>query len=194
MSAQISFQLPDWVARYQKQYQPTQSLQKQMAFVIEASRLNVEKQTGGPFAAGVFEIDSGRLVALGVNLVPTGNMSILHAEIVAIALAQQLTGTYDLGRSDLPPLSLVTSCQPCAMCFGAIPWSGVRQVVSGASEVDARRIGFDEGPHHHDWAGALLERGINVIEEVQRDKAVSVLSDYFESGGPIYNSREDSAG
>jgi len=191
VTAQISFNLPDWVTDYQQQYQASPSLQTQMAFVIEASRLNVAYQTGGPFAAGVFEIDSGRLIALGVNLVTTHNLSILHAEIVAITLAQQIRGTYDLGQSELPALSLVTSCQPCAMCFGAIPWSGVRQVVSGASEEDARRIGFDEGPHHPDWAGALSERGIDVITKVECESAVSVLSDYIEAGGPIYNSRQD---
>lgn len=190
MATQVTFDLPDWVADYQQQYQPTSSLDEQMSFVIEASRLNVRQQSGGPFAAGVFEIDTGRLVALGVNLVPTGKMSILHAEIVALSLAQRIRGHYDLGKADQPALSLVTSCQPCAMCFGAIPWSGVRQVVSGASEVDARRIGFDEGPHHPDWAGELVARGIEVVTEVQRDEAVAVLSDYFLSGGHIYNSRE----
>jgi hypothetical protein len=32
------------------------------------------------------------------------------------------------------------------MCFGAIPWSGRRRLVSGARSSDAEDIGFDEGP------------------------------------------------
>lgn len=190
MTTQVTFELPDWVAEYEQGYISTTSLEVQMRFVIEASQRNVKKKTGGPFAAGVFEIESGRLIALGVNLVPTGKMSILHAEIVALSLAQRIRGHYDLGQENLPALSLVTSCQPCAMCFGAIPWSGVRQLVCGASDVDARHIGFDEGPHHPNWAGELEARGIEVVTEVQRDDAVAVLSDYFLSGGHIYNSRE----
>lgn len=191
MAAKISFNLPDWVTDYQQQYRPSQSLQTQMAFVIEASRLNIQHQSGGPFAAGIFEQDSGRLVALGVNLVTSTGLSILHAEMVAISLAQQIRGTYDLGDKSQPPLSLVTSTEPCAMCFGAIPWSGIRQLVTGAADRDARAIGFDEGPKPDDWKKALEDRQIEVITEVNRQPAAAVLSAYFEHGGHIYNSREE---
>ena len=40
-----------------------------MAAVIDFSRRNFREGTGGPFAAGVFERDSGRLVVIGVNRV-----------------------------------------------------------------------------------------------------------------------------
>jgi len=70
-----------------------------MSFVIEAAQLNISKSTGGPFAAAVFETESGKLVSLGVNLVTSEGLSILHAEIVAFALAQKKIGSYDLGRT-----------------------------------------------------------------------------------------------
>lgn len=186
----IRFSLPRWLEKYQQRYQTSLSLEQQMDFVIEASRLNVEYQTGGPFAAGIFEIESGKLVALGVNLVPIENLSMLHAEMVAISLAQRLRGSYNLNQADQPALSLVTSCEPCAMCFGAVPWSGVRQLVTGASGDDARQIGFDEGHKPDDWISVLNQRGINVISGINRPQAVAVLSAYFRQGGDIYNSGE----
>lgn len=160
-----------------------------MDFVIEASEANIEAETGGPFAAAVFEIDTGRLVSLGVNLVLALNLSVFHAEIVAMTLAQRKLKTFDLGGQNLPRHELVTSTEPCAMCFGAIPWSGIVRVVSGARNADARRIGFDEGPKPRAWRAALEQRGIEVMSDIQRNKAKAVLSNYVRCGGQIYNSR-----
>lgn len=183
------FDLPDWLARHANGYRATAAPEARMAFVIEAARRNVSERTGGPFAAAVFEQESGRLVALGVNLVTTQGASILHAEIVALALAQRVAGNYDLGAPGLPAHELVTSTEPCAMCLGAIPWSGVRRVVCGARDEDARAAGFDEGAKTADWAGALAARGIAVLRDVARAEAAGVLREYAEGGGPIYNSR-----
>jgi len=161
-----------------------------MEFVIAASMKNVEEGTGGPFAAAIFESDSGRLVSLGVNLVTTQGLSILHAEIVAMATAQRKLKTYDLGGQSKPGHELFTTTEPCAMCFGAIPWSGVRRVVTGAFERDARIIGFDEGPKPRNWKDALKKRGIDVIGNIERETARSVFQFYLTSHGHIYNSRE----
>ena len=91
-----------------------------MRFVIELARQNIEHRTGGPFGAAIFETTSGKLLAPGVNLVEPAHCSIAHAEMVAIALAQQTRGSYDLGREGTI-CELVTSTEPCAMCLGAIP-------------------------------------------------------------------------
>lgn len=186
MESLISFELPKWLQRYQQSYKPTPSIEAQMDFVIEVSRLNIQYDSGGPFAAGVFEVDSGKMIAIGVNLVTSQNLSVLHAETVALSLAQRALGSYDLGAGDTA-LSLVTSSEPCAMCFGAIPWSGISQVVSGAADADIRAVGFDEGPKVADWKQALEERHIRVISEVLRDKAASVLRMYAQQGGTVYN-------
>lgn len=160
-----------------------------MALAIEFSRLNVEYGTGGPFGAAVFDTDSGRLIAAGVNRVVPLNASIAHAEMLAICGAQQMLGSFDLRAEGLPRCELVTSCEPCAMCFGAIPWSGVCRVVCGATAADAERIGFDEGPRHPDWVAELERRGIEVLTRVCHDDAARVLAGYQAGQGLIYNSR-----
>jgi tRNA(Arg) A34 adenosine deaminase TadA len=88
----------------------------------------------------------------------------------------------------LPPYELVASTEPCAMCFGATPWCGVRWLVCGAREEDARGIGFDEGPKVSDWVASLEQLGISVARDVCRDEA-AVLRYYAENGGIIYNVR-----
>jgi len=163
--------------------------ENRMREVIEYSRLNVLHGTGGPFGAAVFDADSGRLIAGGVNRVVPLSASIAHAEMLAISAAQQQLGSFDLGAEGLPRCELVTSCEPCAMCFGAIPWSGIKSVVCGAASEDAERIGFDEGPRHPDWVGELEARGIGVVTGLCRSEAARVLADYQANRGLIYNAR-----
>ena len=181
---------PQWIEAFSQSYVATTDLSKRMAFVIAAARQNIVEKTGGPFAAAVFESASGTLVSLAVNVVTTQRLSILHAEMVAITIAQKKLATYDLGGKALPSHDLFASTEPCAMCFGAIPWSGVRRVVTGAQDSDARKIGFDEGPKPGDWAASLRERGIEVMTDVERQQAADVLDFYLASNGHIYNSRE----
>jgi tRNA(Arg) A34 adenosine deaminase TadA len=188
---QVILRLPDWVEEFVSESDrsyPTE--EDRMRLVIELSRLNVVHGTGGPFGAGIFDRSTNRLVAPGVNLVTTTNLSTAHAEIVAIMVAQQVVGHFDLGGQGRPAYELVASTEPCAQCFGSIPWSGVRRLVCGARDEDARSIGFDEGPKMPDWAGALEQRGISVVPDTCRDEAAAVLRNYAESGGVIYNARQ----
>jgi tRNA(Arg) A34 adenosine deaminase TadA len=159
-----------------------------MRFAIELARENIEHRTGGPFGAAVFEAESGRLVSAGVNLVEASHCSIAHAEMIAIAMGQQTLGRYDLG-ADGRTYEMVTSAEPCAMCLGAIPWSGLQRVVCGAHGEDAGAIGFDEGAKPADWVGELRRRGIEVVRDVLREEAQAVLRQYAESGGLVYNAQ-----
>ena len=182
------FSMPAWASELIDDRERRESSQ-QVLFAIELARRNVTEQTGGPFGAAVFEIDSGRVVAAGVNLVVPTNNATAHAEIVAIALAGNAVGNFDLGAEGLPPMVLACSCEPCAMCFGAVPWSGVRRLLAGARDEDARAVGFDEGPKMTDWQEQLRDRGIDVVVDIERDTGAEVLREYVERGGPVYNGR-----
>jgi tRNA(Arg) A34 adenosine deaminase TadA len=190
MFSTIEIHLPSWLPAFAQSYVPTIDILARMEFIVAVAQENVKHGTGGPFAAGIFRIDNGELVGIGVNLVTTENLSILHAEMVAFITAQRALGSYDLGGSGMAAHELVTSAEPCAMCFGAIPWSGVRRVVCGARREDAEQIGFDEGPKSLNWVSDLQQRGIAVMSDVGRSDAVRVLAEYSQHGGAIYNSRE----
>jgi tRNA(Arg) A34 adenosine deaminase TadA len=188
---QVTLKLPGWVEELlpdpERSY-PTE--EDRMRLVVELSRLNVERGTGGPFGAAIFERETGRLLAPGMNLVVPTSCSVAHAEMVAIMIAQQVVGDFDLGSEGKPAYELYASTEPCAMCFGATPWSGVRSLLCGARDEDARAVGFDEGAKLPDWAAGLEERGISVKRDVLREDAARVLRDYANSGGEIYNARQ----
>jgi tRNA(Arg) A34 adenosine deaminase TadA len=184
----VTLRLPGWVEdTLAGRVYPT--VEDRMRLAVELSRLNVRQGTGRPFGAAIFEQETGELLAPGVNLVVASSCSVFHAEMVAIMVAQQMVGDFDLGGEDRPPYELVASTEPCAMCLGATPWSGVRRLVCGARDEDASAIGFDEGEKPAEWVPALERRGITVVRDVLREEAASVLREYAESGGEIYNAR-----
>lgn len=187
----IVLALPDWVGPFlEKAPSVFESIEDRMRLAIELSELNIENKTGGPFGAAIFEQDSGKLIAAGVNVVVDTNCSLAHAEMVCIGLAQQMLKTFDLGAEGMSICELISSTEPCAMCLGAIPWSGVRRLICGAQGQDACEIGFDEGVKVADWANTLTSRGITVLRDVLRNEAREVLIKYKESGGLIYNGRQ----
>ena len=69
---EITLALPDWVGTaIDKHGASFETVEARMQFAIALARNNIERKTGGPFGAGIFEIETGRLVAPGVNLVTT---------------------------------------------------------------------------------------------------------------------------
>jgi tRNA(Arg) A34 adenosine deaminase TadA len=159
-----------------------------MRFVLGLAEQNVVRGTGGPFAAAVFAGARFELVAVGVNIVLAAHSSVAHAEMVALTMAQQRLGSHDLGLTGRGDCELVTSVEPCAMCLGAVPWSGVRRLVCGARDADARVIGFDEGQKPRRWVAGLRERGVEVVRDVLRGESAAQLEAYRRAGGAIYNS------
>ena len=188
----FSIGLPSWVQGECQAFGwgPAPDPLRRLAFVLRLARRNFEEQSGGPFAAAVFRMDTCELVAAGVNRVVSSNSSAAHAEIVALTLAQRFYGNFDLGATNLPPHQLVVSWRPCAMCFGALPWSGVRSLLIAGSGDELEQItGFDEGPIHPRWQEELTQRGIAVEQGPTQREALAVIHDFAASGAPVYNGR-----
>ena len=183
----VRITLPDWVTSVIDFERAHVTDGERMEVAVALARENVQRDTGGPFGAAVFEAGSGRLIGVGVNrVVPLGNSS-LHAEIVAFMMAQATVGSYTLNEPGMPEHELFTSCEPCAMCLGAVSWSGVRRVVWAATREDAGRLSFDEGPVFQASYEYLAARGIRFEAGPLRDEARRVLAEYGRQGGEIYN-------
>jgi len=82
-----------------------------------------------PFGAVIVTAD-GRVIE-GLNDVNTGHNPIGHAETNLVRDAGQQLEVAELAES-----TLFTSTEPCAMCTGAIYWSGIPRVVFALSESD----------------------------------------------------------
>lgn len=158
-----------------------------MRLAIELARQNVLRKTGGPFGAAIFDRATGALLSVGVNSVVRLNNSTLHGEMVAIMMAQHRIGSYTLAGSPDAAYELFTSCDPCAMCLGAVLWSGLRRMVTGADRDDAAALNFEEGPVFPQSYTYLEERGVTITRSLLRKEAAAVLELYRRHGGQIYN-------
>jgi tRNA(Arg) A34 adenosine deaminase TadA len=184
----VELALPGWVAEWLAgRAAVCASREDRMRLAVELAEHNVRNRTGGPFGAALFHAPSGELLAAGVNVVLASRCAIAHAEVMALALAQQFLGTLDLAERCGGALELATSAEPCGMCLGALLWSGVGTLVCAASREDVEAFGFDEGLRSADWEQQLAARGIAVAQGVLRARAREVLERYAAAGGPIYN-------
>lgn len=100
-------------------------------FLHRAIALAEEARARGrhPFAALVVG-NQGTAIAEGINnsMPPNGDPT-QHAELVAAAAAARAVTPEELAEA-----TLYTSAEPCAMCAGAIYWTGIGRVVYALSE------------------------------------------------------------
>lgn len=186
-------ELPPWVDDELAAAEGLDTDEGRMRLLNRLAERNVAEGTGGPFAALTVRAGSGEVVAAGVNLVLASGLSSMHAEVVALSVTQARLGTWDLGALD-DPLQLWVNWRPCAMCYGATLWSGVRGLtIAGEGDEVERLTGFDEGPMRDDWAAQLEARGIAVRVGVLREEAVAVFERYRDTPGKtVYNARTSS--
>lgn len=182
----LTIALPPWVPSLVAGRTHFASDDDRMALAIALSRENVARGTGGPFGAAVFNDATGELLAVGTNSVRRLGNCVLHAEVMALMFAVQTAGSHAFDRAAPPAIMLATSCDPCAMCLGAVLWSGVRRVVCGATREDAMTIGFDEGPVFPASLQYLADRGVAFTHGVQREAARAVLQNFVAAGNPVY--------
>ena len=190
MPVSKKYNLPDWMKMFleDKKGREYKTDNDKMELAIKLSELNVVNKTGGPFGSAVFDINTGKLVAAGVNIVLPEKSSFAHGEIMAIMMSQKKINDFDLGINGRKTV-LVSNADPCAMCYGALIWSGISEMICGARGEDVERLtGFDEGPLHPDWVNEAGKRGISIKRDILREKACEVLHLYMKEGGCIYNS------
>lgn len=107
-----------------------------MRKAIALSKDNV-MNGGGPFGAVIAK--KGEIIATGVNRVTANNDPTAHAEVSAIREAAAKLKTFDLSGCEI-----VTSCEPCPMCLGAIYWARLDKIYYANDKDDAAKIGFSD--------------------------------------------------
>jgi tRNA(Arg) A34 adenosine deaminase TadA len=174
---------PAWLEDWLRRPAPAND-ESRIEEVLALAREHVERGSGGPFAAAVYDLRTGQRLSAALNTTIDSHCAAAHAELQALSLAQQRIGCHTL---EAIPCVLVSSSAPCTMCLGAIAWSGVRRLVFATNRKDVEAIGFDEGPATPRWRQELCRRGIGVRGPLRRRHGQAILQLYLERGGPIYN-------
>ena len=143
--------------------QPLNPLDEQ--FLRRAIELSASAASKGNMAFGALLADPGGNVLLEAeNTTFTEQNALRHAEtnLVEEAVAS-------LTPEQIATATLYTSCEPCAMCAGAMYWGGINRMFYAMSEHDLLDI---TGVNDH----CPTMRGVgcrNILETGQRDIEVS---------------------
>jgi guanine deaminase len=125
---------------------------------LELAREGALRPGGGPFGAVVLRGEE--ILAEGTNEVTGSHDPTAHAEVVAIRRACERLGTHSLAGCEI-----LSSCEPCPMCLGAIEWARLDRLGYAATREDASRAGFDDARLYEQLALPPGERTLPTFRE-----------------------------
>ncbi len=125
----------------------------------------------GEVPVGCVIVRDGEIIARGHNLTETVKDPTVHAEMNALREAAE-----KLGGWRLPGCSAYVTCEPCAMCAGAMVWARIEKLYIGADDPKAGACGSvvnvasNEGLNHRIKVerGVLQEECSNILKEFFR--------------------------
>lgn len=122
---------------------------------VDLACKNVNSEHGGPYGAVI--VRNNRVIAASGNRVTPNLDPTAHAEVMAIRLACQVLGDFQL-----TDCILYTSCEPCPMCLGAIYWARLAKVYYACNRFDAAAAGFDDEFIYDELAKKPQQRSIEM--------------------------------
>ena len=140
-------------------------------YLSEALKLAAEAAANGEVPVGCVIVRNGEIVGRGRNRREEKRATASHAEMEAIAQANEALGTWRLDDCDL-----YVTLEPCPMCAGAILNARIRRVFYGTRDSEMGACGgvlnlfMEDFPHHPQLIGGILAEDCRQI-----------LSDFFQS-------------
>lgn len=127
-------------------------------FIKRTYALAKEAAVKGDHPFGALLVVRGKIVLECLNTVNTSGDVTRHPELDILRLASK-----SIPHSDLEQAVLYASTEPCAMCCGAIYWSGVPTIVYGCT---TETLGEIAGGSFVVPSRELLSRGKRAIDVI----------------------------
>ena len=134
------------------------------------ARENVATGRGGPFGAVI--VKDGQLIARAHNMVEGARSSQAHAEMLALAEAEE-----KLGSKWLPGATMYVTLEPCSMCAGAMVLSRLDRLVIGADDSKTGAC----GSLVNIAANEKLNHRIEISRGVLEEECGKVLKEFFRT-------------
>lgn len=99
-----------------------------LAHLRRAIQVSIDARDHGNHPFGAILVTADGRVIEAENTVLTGHDVTAHAETNLVRLAWR-----ELDAAELAASTLYTSCEPCAMCAGAMFWAGIGRMVYALS-------------------------------------------------------------
>jgi tRNA(Arg) A34 adenosine deaminase TadA len=141
-----------------------------------------------PFGAILVGPDGAILKEQGNGYSAEGGDMTAHAERLLATWASKTWGSKSDGAAFLAGCTLYSSAEPCAMCSGAIYWSGIGRLVYGQSEHDLKAA---TGAHEENptldlpcrTVFAAGQRHVEVIGPLLEEESAALQRDFWKERG-----------
>lgn len=137
----------------------------------------IELSQKSMYPYGAIIVKNGEFIGRSDAAVPVSKTGFSHAELRAIENAMEHIGGH-LCAEGGKGCTIYSSCEPCAMCMGAILYTGIERLVYGATLEDSKECVNEIIAKAEDVADVCKNRKIQIIKELHRDKAVEVLKNW----------------
>ena len=132
----------------------------------------------GEVPVGAVVLKDGTVIGRGHNLTETLKDPTAHAEITAIRNA-----ALELGGWRLLGCSLYVTCEPCAMCAGAMVLARIKKVVIGAADPKSGAC----GSVFNIASDSRLNHCVEVETGVMREECERMMKDFFKKRRKNYS-------
>lgn len=139
--------------------------------------IEISKKATYPYGAII--VKDNKIIGRSDSDTIASKSAFSHAELVAIEDAMEHLGGH-LCAEGGKGVTIYSSCEPCAMCMGAILYTGIERLVYGATLEDSKEVVNEILAKAESVANACANRNIEIIHECQRDEAVKVLNNWRE--------------
>ncbi len=133
--------------------------------------IDISKKAKYPYGAIIVKDD--KIIGRSDDETLIGKTMFSHPELQAIESASKNKNLY----GDLKGSSLYVSCEPCMMCMGAILYEEISKIVYAATLQDSNDIYCPDLITDIDTLKQYSNNDIEIIKELHRDKAISVLKE-----------------
>ena len=134
--------------------------------------IELSKKAFYPYGAII--VKDGQIIGRSDAEVPVSKTGFSHAELRAIEDAMEHLGGY-LCAEGGKGCTIYSSCEPCAMCMGAILYTGIERLVYAATLEDSKECVNEILAKAEDVASSCKNRKIEIVKELHRDKAAEIL-------------------
>lgn len=126
---------------------------------------------GGPFGACI--IKDNKIISVAHNTVLKDCDPTCHAEINAIRQAAKI-----LNQFNLEDCIIYSTTEPCPMCFSAIHWANIKQIVYGTEIDDVNKLGFNELTISNELMKTLGNSSVEIIPHFEREPCQQLLNQW----------------
>lgn len=134
----------------------------------------IELSKNAFYPYGAIIVKNGEIIGRSDVDVPVSKSEFSHAELRAIENAMKHLGGHLCAEGGKGCI-IYSSCEPCAMCMGAILYTGIEKLVYAATLDDSKEHVNEILAKAEDVAKVCTNRKIEIIKNLHREKALEIL-------------------